>query len=104
MKDEMSMQFGGQKRSARGVAGFVLAIVCTVVLIVLCILSAVAGGAAGAYVGAIGMIVFFASIGAFMLSLQGVEEDGVSTTIPMIGLILSGILLVTLFCFYITGL
>lgn len=104
MKDEMSMHFSRKRNSVRGVAGFVLAVFCAIALIVLCILSAVAGGTAGIYIGAAGMIVLIVAVVAFVLSLQGLKEPDVYTTIPMIGLILSGILLVTLFCFYITGL
>lgn len=103
MKKEIEMHFGGKKQSGRGLAGFVLSVLCIVCLLVLCILSAADKGAAGVYVGAVGMIDFIVGAVAFLLSVQGLQEQGVYNGIPLAGLVLSGILLITLFCLYIMG-
>lgn len=103
MKEEMKMHFSSRSHSGKGIAGFVLAIFCAVILLLLCILSAMAGGNAGSYIGAIGMLVFFADIASFVLSMKGVKEKDVYTTLPMVGMIVSGIILVVLFCLYIIG-
>lgn len=102
-KERKGMHFHSRKRSGKGTMGFAMALVCAVVFLVLCIVSAAAGGAAGEAVGVIGMFVMAGSGVAFWLSWQGIKERDVYTRIPLIGMIVSGILFVLLFCLYISG-
>lgn len=102
-KERKGMHFHSRKRSGKGTIGFVAALVCAVVFLVLCIVSAAAGGAAGEAVGVIGLFIMAGSGVAFWLSWQGIKERDVYTRIPLIGMIVSGILFVLLFCLYISG-
>lgn len=98
------MHFHSRKRSKKGIAGFVLALIGVVAFLTLCVVSAMAQGEAGIVVGALGLLVAALSGGAFFLSLKGLKEQDVYTTIPFIGLVVSGALFVFLFCLYVMGL
>jgi len=98
------MHFHSRKRSKKGIAGFVLAVTGVLVFLALCVVSAVAQGEAGIAIGALGLLVAALSAGSFFLSLKGLKEQDVYTTIPFIGLVISGVLFVLLFCLYIMGL
>lgn len=102
-KERGRRRFHSRKRSKKGALGFGLAVLCCVVFLVLCIVSAIAAGGAGEEIGIIGMLVMFASAGAFVLSLQGLKEQDVYTGIPFAGLILSGGMFIILFCLYVAG-
>lgn len=97
------MQFHSRKRSKKGIAGFVLSLLCVILFLVLCVLSAMAKGEAGAFVGICGLCVMLLCGVAFFLSLTGLKEKDVYTTIPFVGLLVSGSMFVIFFCLYITG-
>lgn len=98
------VHFHSRKRSKKGLAGFVLALLGIAVFLVLCIVSAVAKGTAGQAVGIAGLLVMVDCGVAFALSLQGIKERDVYTKLPLAGLSLSGVLFVFLFCLYVLGL
>ncbi|MGN1084979.1 MAG: hypothetical protein ACI4QX_08235 [Lachnospiraceae bacterium] len=102
-RERDSMHFHSRRRSGKGTAGFVLAMLCVLTFLVLCIISAAAGGAAGNFIGVIGLVVAVVCAVAFCLSLQGLRERDVYTKLPFAGLLSSGGLFVLLFCLYITG-
>lgn len=97
------MQFHSRKRSKKGIAGFVLSLFSVILFLVLCVLSAMAKGEAGTFVGICGLAVMALCGTAFYLSLKGLKEKDVYTTIPFVGLVVSGSMFVLLFCLYITG-
>lgn len=103
-KDRDGMHFHSRKRSKKGIAGFALSLISVCALLVLCVISATAKGEAGTIIGVLGLLVAALSAGAFFLSLKGLKEQDVYTTIPFIGLVISGGLFVFLFCLYVTGL
>lgn len=98
------MHFHSRRRSQKGIAGFVLAIIGVAVFLALCVVSAIAKGEAGSIIGVLGLFVAALSLGAFVLSLRGLKEQDVYTTVPFAGLVISGLLFVFLFCLYILGL
>lgn len=98
------MHFHSRKRSRKGIAGFVLAMIGVTVFIILCVVSAMAKGEAGSIIGVMGIFVAALSAGAFSLSLKGLKEQDVYTAIPFAGLVISGVLFVFLFCLYVLGL
>lgn len=98
------MHFHSRKRSQKGIAGFVLSLIGVTVFIALCVVSAMEKGEAGSGIGILGLLVAALSAGAFFLSLKGLKEQDVYTTIPFAGLVISGVLFVFLFCLYILGL
>lgn len=97
------MQFHSRKRSKKGIAGFVLSLICVTLFLVLCVLSAMAKGDAGIFVGICGLGIMALCIVAFVLSWNGLKEKDVYTTIPFVGLVVSGSMFVVFFCLYITG-
>lgn len=98
------MHFHSRKRSQKGLAGFVLAVLGMAVFVALCIISAAVKGTAGRAIGIAGLLVMADCGAAFILSLQGIKERDVYTKLPLAGLILSGGLFVLLFCLYVLGL
>ncbi|MCH5272620.1 MAG: hypothetical protein J1E35_03010 [Lachnospiraceae bacterium] len=102
-KEKDGVHFHSRKRSGKGTAGFVLAIICVLAFLVLCVISAVAGGNAGDFIGVAGLAVAALCIIAFWLSLQGLRERDVYTKLPFAGLLVAGVLFVWLFCLYIIG-
>ncbi len=101
--ERRGMHFHGRKRSKTGVAGFGVSVVCVVAFFVLCIISAVAKGKSGEYIGALGLFVMAGCGVSFWLSLKGLKEKDVYIKLPFAGMIISGVMLVLLFCLYIMG-
>lgn len=97
------MHFQSRRRSRKGIAGFILAMLGTLIFLALCIISAVAKGEAGSIVGIIGLGVMVICGIAFYLSLKGLKEQDVYTRLPFAGLVVSGGLFVLLFCLYVLG-
>lgn len=97
------MQFHSRKRSKKGIAGFALSLICVTLFLVLCVLSAMAKGEAGTFVGICGLCVMALCVVAFVLCLKGLKEKDVYTTIPFVGLLVSGSMFVLFFCLYIMG-
>lgn len=102
-RERNRMHFHSRKRSKRGIAGFVLSLVNVVLFLGLCIASAMANGEAGVGIGVLGLLVMVLCGLAFSFSLQGLKERDVYTTIPFVGLLVSGGLFIFMFCLYILG-
>ena len=97
------MHFHGRKRSKSGIAGFSLSMLAVIGFLTLCTVSAMAKGEAGELVGIFGLLVMVLCGTSFYFSLKGLKERDVYTTLPFIGLIVSGALFVLMFCLYVTG-
>lgn len=102
-RERNGMHFHSRKRSKKGIAGFALSLISVLAFLALCIVSALAKGEAGFFIGVLGFCVLALCCLAFSLSLKGLKERDVYTTIPFIGLVISGALVVFLFCLYVLG-
>ena len=102
-RERGGMHFHGRKRSKQGALGFAFSLISVVGFLVLCVVSAMAKGEAGEHVGIFGVLVMALCGTSFYLSLKGLKERDVYTTLPLVGLIVSGTLFVLMFCLYVMG-
>lgn len=102
-KEKDTIHFHSRRRSRKGTAGFVLAMLCVLVFLILCVVSAIEKGETGSWLGIAGLAVAVLCVVAFVLSLQGLRERDVYIKLPFAGLLSAGGLFVLLFCLYIIG-
>lgn len=101
--ERKGMRFHGRKQSGNGVAGFVISVVCVVAFLILCVISAAAKGESGMLLGVFGILVMAGCGVSLRFCLKALKERDVYVKLPFAGMIISGVMLVLLFCLYVTG-
>lgn len=98
-----SVRFSDKKHSIKGIISLIIGVISIFTLFLLFYESAKEGGNGDVTLGFIGAIIFILSIVGTVLGYQGSKEKDIHYYVPIIGLIMNGLIFLSLFLLYIVG-
>lgn len=107
----MQVRFGKRKRirfsdrthPVAGIVSTIIGVVSLSVLVVLCVVSEKARGNAGIEVGAVGILSLIASTVGFVIATRCYRKEDIYMTMPTIGSILNGVLVIVYLLLFFVG-
>ena len=97
------LKFQGRKRSKKGIASMLLALLSLAALITASVLSGMAKGAGGSFLGYIGIGALFVSVLGFLLGVRSFKQADILYFHPVFGAVLNGLLLIVYLSLYLIG-
>lgn len=102
-KNNRSYKFTEKKKSIRGIAACIGAVISLLVLVVMLIQAVGSAGNGGAFLGSAGVIALFVGVASFIEAVQAVQEKDTFRSIPYTAVALSAIATVLWLALYMLG-
>lgn len=101
-KREM-IHFSGRRHTRLGILSTIIGVMVVVGFITISIISSMDKGEGSLLIGVIGLLLFPIAIFGFVISYKAFKEKDIFYSLPIIGSILNGIMIVVLLILYILG-